>query len=56
MIKVNDQYSSQNENTSKMIKVHHGECSRCGTVVTRSKYGRDDECPECGAWLDWQEK
>lgn len=28
-------------------------CSECGAVVGRSQYGRDDECPECGAWIDW---
>lgn len=28
-------------------------CSECGAVVGRSQYGRDEECPECDAILDW---
>lgn len=32
-----------------------GYCSNCGAEVTRSVYGRDDECPNCDADIDWQE-
>ncbi len=25
----------------------------CGGYGTRTKFGRDEECPECGKVLDW---
>ena len=28
-------------------------CEKCGTQVSRSQYGSDDECPKCGAWINW---
>ena len=28
-------------------------CEVCGTQVSRSQYGRDDECPKCGKWVNW---
>lgn len=30
-----------------------GECSECGTSVYKDRRGCDEECPKCGAWLDW---
>lgn len=31
----------------------HATCSKCGATITRSQYGRDEECPKCDAWIDW---
>lgn len=31
-----------------------GFCSNCGAEVKKSQYGTDEECPECGEWLDWE--
>lgn len=28
-------------------------CDKCGTQVSRSQYGSDDECPKCGSWINW---
>jgi predicted amidophosphoribosyltransferase len=33
-----------------------GVCSCCGALVSRNQYGFDEECPECGADLDWSEE
>ena len=30
-----------------------GCCSNCGAEVTRSTYGRDEECSKCNAYIDW---
>lgn len=30
-----------------------GYCSKCGGIVMRSQYGIDEECPECGEYIDW---
>ena len=34
----------------------HATCSNCGASVTRSQYGRDEECPKCDAYIDWSEE
>lgn len=31
----------------------YGECECCGAEVRRDHRGRDEECEECGAELDW---
>lgn len=36
-----------------MNEVETAMCENCGNIVSRSQYGRDDECPECGEWIDW---
>lgn len=28
-------------------------CPKCGFSVTKTKYGEDEECPNCGEWLEW---
>ena len=33
-----------------------GYCSNCGAKVRRSAHGTDEECPECGAELNWFEE
>lgn len=35
---------------------HRGITSCCGELVFRNQYGRDENCPECGAELDWSEE
>lgn len=35
---------------------HVGMCSLCGALVSRNQYGCDEDCPECGAVLDWSEE
>lgn len=32
------------------------QCQRCGNYGTRNAHGRDDECPYCGAELDWSKE
>jgi len=53
MTKVIDQYKVQSENFFENDKIS-GECSKCGTTVYKSRQGCDEECPKCGAWLDWE--
>lgn len=36
-----------------LIEKDVGFCPVCGEMVSRSQYGRDDECPSCGEWLEW---
>lgn len=36
--------------------IHRGCCSICRCPVEWSSKGRDDECPNCKAWLDWSKK
>lgn len=30
-----------------------GYCSECDCKVVKSRCGCDEECPQCGEWLDW---
>ena len=30
-----------------------GYCSECDCKVVKSRCGCDEECPNCGEWLDW---
>ena len=30
-----------------------GYCEKCGTEVTKSQYGEDEDCPNCNEDLDW---
>ena len=32
-----------------------GYCSKCEAKVSRSAHGIDEECPECGEYIDWWE-
>lgn len=33
--------------------IRYGVCSKCGCDVSRSQYGGDEDCPQCGESLDW---
>lgn len=34
----------------------YGHCGNCGFIVSRSHYGRDDECPNCEVFLIWDDE
>lgn len=53
MAVVECQAEHEKQTVSGTHAVTTGFCSKCGAYVSRSQYGRDDECPECGEWLDW---
>ena len=51
MVKVINKYLV--EMPGKMgIHTVHGICEKCGTEVSRSQYGRDEDCPICNEMLD----
>lgn len=33
--------------------IRRGSCSLCDADVRGDRYGYDEECPECGAAIDW---
>ena len=37
-----------------MNEVETAMCENCGCIVSKSQYGRDEECHECGEWIDWE--
>ena len=56
MARVEGQHTTDCIEHSKMIATTYGRCSNCRAEVRRNQYGRDDECPSCGEWLDWSEE
>lgn len=44
-------YAYNSEDKYEYIRC--GCCSLCGADVRGDRYGYDEECPECGADLDW---
>lgn len=54
--KVINQYSDGKGNDIGCDNTVYGECECCGAEVSRSQYGRDEYCEECGAELDWSEE
>ena len=56
MTKVINQITYENEDNPKMTPIHYGECPKCFAIVSRSQYGRDEECPNCGSFLNWFEE
>lgn len=55
MVKVINKYA--NEMPKKFgIYIVNGICENCGTEVSRSQYGRDEDCPCCNELLDWGSK
>lgn len=53
MAKVIDKYKVELENYFDNDETV-GECSKCGTLVYKSRCGCDEICPRCGEWLDWE--
>ena len=44
-------YAYNSEDKYEYIRC--GSCSLCGADVRGDRYGYDEECPECGADIDW---
>jgi hypothetical protein len=44
-------YAYNSEDKYEYIRC--GCCSLCGADVRGDRYGYDEECPECGADIDW---
>lgn len=42
--------------TKPWLYIVRGICEKCGTEVSRSQYGRDEECYICNEFLDWGSK
>lgn len=48
---------------AKVVNIHwgsdfehepsNGQCELCGEVVEKTQYFTDEECPSCGAELEW---
>lgn len=56
LVKVVGQHTNDYMDHPKMILIKYGFCDNCGHEVSRSQYGCDEECPGCGAVLDWSDE
>lgn len=56
MAKAMWQYEVQVTHGCRTVDEVHATCSNCGASVSRSQYGRDEECPKCDAYIDWSEE
>lgn len=52
MLKVIDKYEMPNPK-KPYAPITVGFCEKCGTEVSKSQYGEDEDCPVCQEWLDW---
>lgn len=34
-------------------EVYVAHCPKCGAKLRKGRYGTDEECPECGIWIEW---
>ena len=53
MLKVINKTKREEYKNGKTLKITEGFCEKCGTEVSKSQYGEDEDCPVCQDWLDW---